>query len=134
MDDRTALVTAWLNRAAVDLDAACDELTRLDAARGDADHGVNMQRGFAAAATALAEAPPPDAAAALRAASDALRRTVGGTSGPLWSLALRRIGKAFAGADDRSLIAVLADGLASAAAGVSELGGAGEGDGTTGDA
>lgn len=134
MDEQTAFVTAWLGRAATELDAACAELTRLDAARGDADHGVNMQRGFAAVVAALAAPEPPDAATALRTASDALRRTVGGTSGPLWSLALRRIGRSFAAADGRGLTATLADGFTSAAAGVAELGDAAEGDGTMLDA
>ena len=120
---------AWMNAAAAALDAACPLLTEPAAARGDADHGVNMQRGFAAIATQLADEPPATASDALLAASKVLRRAMGGTSGPLWSAALRRAGKTITD-DPRSL----ADALAAAGAAVAELGGAAEGDNTMLDA
>jgi dihydroxyacetone kinase-like protein len=59
-------------------------LTELDSAIGDADHGINMDRGFTAAQTALADAPPNDLSAALKTVSMTLIRTVGGASGPLY--------------------------------------------------
>jgi phosphoenolpyruvate---glycerone phosphotransferase subunit DhaL len=123
-----AFAVAWMHAAATRLEAAVPLLTELDAARGDADHGVNMQRGFAAIAQRLEEAPPADAEAALLEASKVLRRTVGGTSGPLWSVALRRAGKALGAGEP------LGDALAAAAAGVGEIGGAQEGDNTMLDA
>ncbi|MEV4415689.1 hypothetical protein AB0J67_27570, partial [Catellatospora sp. NPDC049609] len=43
-----ALARAWLDAAAAAIAARGDELTRLDAAIGDSDHGVNMNRGFGA--------------------------------------------------------------------------------------
>lgn len=127
LDARFAV--AWMNAAAAALDDACPLLTELDAARGDADHGVNMQRGFAAIAAHLADEPPATAGDVLIAASTVLRRTMGGTSGPLWSAALRRAGKTL-GDDPRTL----AHALAAASAAVTELGGAAEGDNTMLDA
>ncbi|NUR32314.1 MAG: DAK2 domain-containing protein, partial [Catenulispora sp.] len=40
------------------MDQHRDHLTQLDSAIGDADHGVNMQRGFTAVGAALAEYEP----------------------------------------------------------------------------
>jgi dihydroxyacetone kinase-like protein len=124
-----AFAVAWMNAAAKALDEACPLLTELDAARGDADHGVNMQRGFAAIAAQLADEPPTTASEALLAGSKVLRRTMGGTSGPLWSAALRRAGKTI-GDDPRTL----ATALSAAGAAITELGGAVEGDNTMLDA
>ena len=42
-------VLRWVVEAAARIDEQRDFLTQLDAAIGDADHGVNMQRGFTAA-------------------------------------------------------------------------------------
>ena len=102
-----AFAVAWMNAAAAALDNACPLLTELDAARGDADHGVNRQRGFAAIAAHLTEEPPATPGDALVAASKVLRRTMGGTSGPLWSAALRRAGRSI-GDDPRTLADALA--------------------------
>ena len=128
-----AFAIAWMNAAAAALADACPRLTELDAARGDADHGVNMQQGFAAIAEQLGANPPGTVGEALIAGSNTLRRAMGGTSGPLWSAALRRAGKALAVADPAPATA-LADALAAAAAAVTELGGAAEGDNTMLDA
>jgi phosphoenolpyruvate---glycerone phosphotransferase subunit DhaL len=49
----TALFAAWIRRSAALIAADSDRLTRLDAAIGDGDHGVNLARGFAAAVAAL---------------------------------------------------------------------------------
>ncbi len=59
-------------------------LTELDAAIGDADHGVNMDRGFSAAAAELDKAPPTDAGSLLKTVAMTLIRTVGGAAGPLY--------------------------------------------------
>lgn len=61
-----------------------DELTTLDQAIGDGDHGLNMRRGFAAVqadAAILAAKPLPDA---VKAIGTQLVMTVGGASGPLY--------------------------------------------------
>jgi dihydroxyacetone kinase-like protein len=67
-----------------DLIAHADELTALDQAVGDGDHGINMKRGFEAVradAQATAEKPLPEA---LKAIGTQLVMKVGGASGPLY--------------------------------------------------
>ncbi|MFD0891433.1 dihydroxyacetone kinase subunit L, partial [Streptosporangium algeriense] len=54
----TALLTRWITVIAETVHANRERLTELDAAIGDADHGVNLDRGFGAAVQALAEEPP----------------------------------------------------------------------------
>lgn len=73
--------------------AHADELTALDQAIGDGDHGLNMRRGFEAvrAETAtLAEKPLPEA---LKAIGTRLVMTVGGASGPLFGTLFMSLGK-----------------------------------------
>lgn len=70
-----------------------DELTALDQAIGDGDHGLNMKRGFEAVrseADALAAKPLPDA---LKAIGTKLVMTVGGASGPLFGTLFMTLGK-----------------------------------------
>ncbi len=59
-------------------------LTELDSAIGDADHGINMERGFTALQSELASKPPSDLRAALQTAATVLIRKVGGAAGPLY--------------------------------------------------
>ncbi|WP_214369915.1 dihydroxyacetone kinase subunit DhaL [Pseudonocardia sp. H11422] len=68
------------------------ELTRLDSAIGDADHGVNMDRGMTAAVTALDAAPPASAAALFKTVGMTLVSTTGGASGPLYGTLFLRVG------------------------------------------
>ena len=73
--------------------AAADELTALDSAIGDGDHGLNMKRGFAAVLEDLpviADQPLP---AALQAIGMKLLMKVGGASGPLYGTLLMTLGK-----------------------------------------
>jgi dihydroxyacetone kinase-like protein len=70
-----------------------DELTALDAAIGDADHGLNMKRGFEAVLAeldAIGSKPLPDA---LKAVGTTLVMTVGGASGPLFGTLFLALGK-----------------------------------------
>src|SRR3954470_12056183 len=87
-------VTTWMNQVAASVAAESGHLTQLDAAIGDGDHGVNMERGFSAVEKALAgqnaEVPP---GRLLIVAGKTLVSTVGGASGPLWGVALRRAGR-----------------------------------------
>lgn len=81
-----ARIVDWLRLAAEEVAARKDELTALDAAIGDADHGANMARGFAAVlakieAERLAERAPGDVA---KAAAMTLISNVGGAAGPLY--------------------------------------------------
>ncbi len=59
-------------------------LTELDAAIGDADHGINMNRGFNAAMAELEKTNPQDITSTLKTVAMALIRTVGGAAGPLY--------------------------------------------------
>jgi phosphoenolpyruvate---glycerone phosphotransferase subunit DhaL len=66
-------------------------LTELDAAIGDADHGINMTRGFTAVGGKLQTLPPEaDIAAVLKTTAMTLISTVGGASGPLYGTAFLR--------------------------------------------
>jgi dihydroxyacetone kinase-like protein len=79
-DDLRALIEAVANS----LIAHADELTALDSAIGDADHGINMKRGAEAVlgeTDAIAAKPLADA---LKAVGTKLVMTVGGASGPLY--------------------------------------------------
>ena len=70
-----------------------DELTALDQAIGDGDHGVNMKRGFEAVLAeldGLAAKPLPEA---LKAIGMALVMKVGGASGPLYGTLFMTLGK-----------------------------------------
>ncbi|MDX6514920.1 MAG: phosphoenolpyruvate---glycerone phosphotransferase subunit DhaL, partial [Gaiellaceae bacterium] len=109
-----------------------DYLTQLDAAIGDADHGANMDRGFAAVTQKLdgLEGGP---GRLLTTAGSTLVSTVGGASGPLWGTALRRAGRALGEAEEFQS-EELAVALEAALAGVVELGAAQEGDKTMVDA
>jgi dihydroxyacetone kinase-like protein len=125
-------VRRWLASAADSLHEQRDYLTQLDAAIGDADHGTNMDRGFAAVVEKLngVEETPGKL---LITAGATLVSTVGGASGPLWGTALRRAGRA-AGDVDQLEAAQLLDALQAALDGVVELGAAQEGDKTMVDA
>jgi len=71
-----------------------DELTALDRAIGDGDHGINMRRGFEAVLAdldGLAAKPLPEA---LKAIGMALVMKVGGASGPLYGTLFMSLGKA----------------------------------------
>ena len=97
MADRidAAAVRRWIAEAARLLREQRAYLTDLDAAIGDADHGVNMDRGFTAAVDRVA-ALPADATPGtiLRTVGQAVMSSVGGTSGPLWGMAFRRASQA----------------------------------------
>jgi phosphoenolpyruvate---glycerone phosphotransferase subunit DhaL len=123
----------WFGLAADLLREQRDYLTQLDAAIGDADHGTNMDRGFTAVVQKLdgLDGLPPGKV--LTTAGSTLVSTVGGASGPLWGVALRRAGRALGEAEEFDA-AALADALDAALAGVVELGAAQEGDKTMVDA
>jgi phosphoenolpyruvate---glycerone phosphotransferase subunit DhaL len=71
-----------------------DELTSLDQAIGDGDHGLNMKRGFEAVLAtlpALADSSPPEM---LKTIGMTLVMKVGGASGPLVGTFFMELGKA----------------------------------------
>jgi dihydroxyacetone kinase-like protein len=130
-----AMQTArWMRECSAAIAEQKDYLTQLDAAIGDADHGSNMTRGFAAVESKLDEldgGTPPGRV--LMAAGQTLVSTVGGASGPLWGTALRRAGKLMGDAEQVDP-ATLGEALEAAVAGVVELGAAQPGDKTMVDA
>lgn len=82
--------------------AHAEELTRLDQAIGDGDHGLNMKRGFEAVraeADTFATKPLPDA---LKAIGTKLVMTVGGASGPLFGTLFMALGKEISAEPDRA--------------------------------
>ena len=124
---------AWIVVAARAVEEQRDHLTQLDAAIGDADHGINLSRGFTAVLSALEAAAPATPGAVLTLTGSTLISKVGGASGPLYGVAFRRAGKALGDAPDVDLPA-LAGALEAALAGVQQLGAAREGDKTMVDA
>jgi dihydroxyacetone kinase-like protein len=131
---QAATVTAWMSEIAESVKAERDYLTQLDAAIGDGDHGINMDRGFSAVQKAMAEQDtdvPPGRL--LVAAGKTLVSTVGGASGPLWGSAFRRAGRTLGDAPEWDA-EQLVEALTAARDGVVELGAATEGDKTMVDA
>jgi dihydroxyacetone kinase-like protein len=131
---RADVVTAWMAEISTAVTRRSDYLTQLDAAIGDGDHGINMQRGFDAVGKALAaqdSSLPPGRL--LIVAGKTLVSTVGGASGPLWGTYFRAAGRNLgeeAEFDGAALAAALDAGLA----GVRDLGAAAPGDKTMVDA
>jgi len=80
----TITIEAWLRRAAAVLDENKSYLTDLDAAIGDADHGVNIARGFNAVVQKLAAQPDQPLGALFKRAGMTLMSAVGGASGMLY--------------------------------------------------
>jgi dihydroxyacetone kinase-like protein len=112
----TEQLTAWVTRFAELVHEHRDELTALDSAIGDADHGSNMDRGMTAVVAALTEAPPDDPAALLKKTGATLVSKVGGASGPLYGTLFLRmagaVGEGFAPALRAGFDGVLARGKA----------------------
>ena len=87
------VATAWLQGFADRVAEEKDWLTELDAAIGDADHGINMARGMSAVAAELPD-QPADLAALFKRTGMKLVSTVGGASGPLYGTFFLRMGAA----------------------------------------
>jgi dihydroxyacetone kinase-like protein len=90
-------LTRWIRRFAQLVAERRDELTALDAAIGDADHGTNMDRGMSAVVAALdadPAGPPSGGGALLKQVGMTLVRTVGGASGPLYGTFFLRMATA----------------------------------------
>jgi dihydroxyacetone kinase-like protein len=126
------LTRIWMKAAAVAMDKYKDHLTRLDSAIGDADHGVNMQRGFTAVLSALDGYQAASAGDVLIKTGTTLISSVGGAAGPLYGTFFRSAGKDLTvpEASAQELAAALHSGLA----GVQKLGAAVPGDKTMVDA
>ena len=106
-------------------------LTALDQAVGDGDLGASLTRGADAAETALASARGSTAEVLARI-GDAVRREVGGTSGPLYAALLLRVSRVVAGPAPDAI--AWASALQAGCDALAELGGARPGDRTMLDA
>jgi dihydroxyacetone kinase-like protein len=82
-----------------------DELTSLDSAIGDGDHGANMKRGFEAVLADLDQLSGKTLPEALKAAGMQLVMKVGGASGPLYGTLFMTLGKSLPEAPDRAALA-----------------------------
>jgi phosphoenolpyruvate---glycerone phosphotransferase subunit DhaL len=90
----SAALGRWLRAFADAITENADELTALDSAIGDADHGANMRRGMTAVVTKLDAAPDAPPATLLKTAGMTLVSTVGGASGPLYGTFFLRMATA----------------------------------------
>ncbi len=72
---------------------ASEELTALDSAIGDADHGLNMKRGFEAVIADKANIIAKPLSEALKSIGMTLVMKVGGASGPLYGTLFMTLGK-----------------------------------------
>ncbi|MFL5591798.1 MAG: dihydroxyacetone kinase subunit DhaL [Ktedonobacteraceae bacterium] len=90
-------ILRWLERIADVLHENAAYLTQLDSAIGDADHGINMDRGFTAVRAKFPSMATMDIATQLKTVGTTLVSTVGGASGPLYGTAFLRAGVAVAG-------------------------------------
>lgn len=86
--------TAWIRGFADLVASQKDLLTELDAAIGDADHGINMDRGMRAVCDKLEEAAPGEADQLLKLVGMTLVSNVGGASGPLYGTFFLRMAAA----------------------------------------
>jgi phosphoenolpyruvate---glycerone phosphotransferase subunit DhaL len=77
-------VLHWLRNCAETFRQHKVNLTELDAAIGDADHGANMTRGFNAVEGKLTELEGKDIGTIFKTTAMTLISTVGGASGPLY--------------------------------------------------
>jgi dihydroxyacetone kinase-like protein len=126
------LATAWVRAIAAAVEEHRDQLTQLDAAIGDADHGTNLGRGFAAVLAALDSYQPATVGDVLTKTGTTLISNVGGASGPLYGAAFRAAGKTLTEptATPEQLVAA----LHAATAAITQLGAATLGDKTILDA
>jgi phosphoenolpyruvate---glycerone phosphotransferase subunit DhaL len=94
-----AALDRWIRAFAAVIAENEAELTRLDSAIGDADHGANMTRGLKAVVAKLDGSAPAGPAALLKQTGMTLVSTVGGASGPLYGTFFLRMAAAVGGAD-----------------------------------
>jgi dihydroxyacetone kinase-like protein len=128
-----SMFRAWIAEAAQLVVDNADHLTHLDAAIGDADHGINLRRGFQAALVMLDGTSPTTPGAVLATVGRALISKTGGASGPLYGTGFRAAAKTL-GEDLEVSASQLGAALEAALAGIQQLGAAAEGDKTMVDA
>ena len=88
-DVDTGLFVSWIREFARLIGENAGYLTDLDAAVGDADHGVNMDRGMKAVVAKIDEGP--DLGGVCKQVATALIGSVGGAAGPLYGTLFLRM-------------------------------------------
>ena len=90
-------VVRWIATYAAVVRENKEYLTQLDSAIGDADHGINMDRGFQAVLAKLDGIAGRDIGGLCKTVGMTLVSTVGGASGPLYGTFFLQIGATTAG-------------------------------------
>jgi dihydroxyacetone kinase-like protein len=138
----------FLETFAARIHAAKQELTELDSAIGDADHGINMDRGMTAILELIPGLQDGDAGTLFKQTGMKLISTVGGASGPLYGTFFLRLGTSFgtateigptelaagfraglegviargkAGLDDKTMVDAMVPAVAALEAGIADL-------------
>ncbi|MBK1989491.1 dihydroxyacetone kinase subunit L [Sphaerospermopsis aphanizomenoides BCCUSP55] len=107
-------IIQWLNVFASVIEHHKEELTELDAAIGDADHGINMDRGFKKVSNLLPGLASKDISTIFKTVSMTLISSIGGASGPLYGTWFLRASSATAGKEElteQDLLYLLQSGL-----------------------
>jgi dihydroxyacetone kinase-like protein len=107
-------ILQWLQAFAAEIEQNKEYLTELDAAIGDADHGINMDRGFKKVMSQLPSVADKDIGSILKTVSMTLISSVGGASGPLYGTLFLRASTAVAGKQeltDEDILSLLQAGL-----------------------
>jgi dihydroxyacetone kinase-like protein len=86
-----------VDRIAQAVEAHKDYLTELDSAIGDADHGINLSRGFGKAREKVDAGTYADLAGVFRDVAMTMMSSVGGASGPLYGTLFMKMSSRFAG-------------------------------------
>ena len=123
----------WLQAVAKTISENKDYLTELDAAIGDADHGINLDRGFQKVASQLPQLETKDIGTILKTVSMTLISSIGGASGPLYGTFFLRASTTVMGKEELTPTE-LAELLQAGVAGVIQRGKANLGDKTMLDA
>jgi dihydroxyacetone kinase-like protein len=123
----------WLRRYAAAIAEQKMALSELDAALGDGDHGINMDRGMAEIAAKLPSFADRDIGAILNAVGMTLLSKVGGASGPLYGTFFMRFSKETGGKLELTA-GEFAAGLAAGLSGIQQRGSARRGEKTMVDA
>jgi len=95
-------VSEWIRAFAAVVAENKEYLTELDSAIGDADHGINMNRGMQAVLGKMDAGESADIGALLKTVGMTLVSTVGGAGGPLYGTLFLQMGASATGKSDLS--------------------------------
>ncbi len=115
------------------LTAQKDYLTELDSAIGDADHGINMERGFSKVLSTIRHGEYADLGTLSKDVAMGLIQSVGGASGPLYGTLFMRMSVTLQGKTRMDLL-LFSEALDAGLQGIRDLGKAQKGEKTMVDA